>query len=404
MTPKGQAARALALIKKTRNKAKNVAKNSGRAAKRIIRTVDDVFAMNPNLVSMAGLNQAAAVVSSVRKVVAPKVSPCIKKWFTCLTTPFHQGAMGACIPSGDTHSSQRRFGFIRTEFVIGTMGVGFVALSPSLANDAPQMYVTTALFTGNSMTILASNNVYATGIKSIGAANLPYSSGEFFTPNTTETSVQGRIVGGGVRVQYIGKTVDQAGLSYFYTDPQHITAVNSIQGTATTMSAAELGAYQETIIKPVSREPVENVLAPMTQLELEYYTPVYRSTVDTSKEVYPWGESQNFNSGFTTNASAGGAGNLAMNCAAPISVFFVSGATPGSTFHIEYGIHTEYVGRASEGQRLPADSDPVGVGHMMAAISRATISEGASKTTNFPSRLREAYAEVTRNAASSTRL
>lgn len=405
MTPKGQVARAIALAKKTRNKAKNVARNVGRSSKKAVRVIDDVFSMNPDLVSMAGLNRTAMAVKSIRNVIAPKVSPCLKKWYSCLTSPFSQDAMGACIPSGDTHSSQRAFGFMRFDFTIGTNKVGWVAISPNVSNNAPQVYYTNELFSGTDLSILTANNIYSIGVSSLAAGNLPFPSSFFTAPTTTESSCQGRIVGGGIRVQYTGKTVDQAGLSYFYTDPQHITAINApVNSNLVTMNAALLGTYQETIIKPVSREPCENTLAPMTQLELEYFTPIGRSSIDSAKDTYPWGETTFFNNGFTTNAASSGGSSIGIQCACPVSVFYVSGATPGTTFHVEYGLHVEYVGRASEGQRMPADSDPVGVQNMMAAISRATIAEGGSRTTNFPLRLKKSYADVVASSAHATRL
>lgn len=397
------------MAKRNREKAKNVVKNTGRAAKRIIRTVDDVFAQHPNLVSLTGMQNAASMVSTVRGVVAPKVSPCLKKWYTCLTTPFHQNAMGACIPSGDVHSSMRRFGFARFDLVVGTAGVAFIAVSPNLANDAPQCYFSNGVYDRTDVKILASNNQYTSVgatpmVETVPMPNLPFTVAQLTTPNSTDTQVQGRIVGGGVRIQYTGKTTEQAGLLYTYTDPQHITAVNSIDGAVLgNVTSGYLGAFQETMIKPVSRDPLEISLAPLIASELEYHTPMFRNASETSKLVFPWGEGLRIN-GFTVNclSSLGVSKGIDFTC--PTSVLLISGATPGSTFHVEIGLHCEYVGRLSEGQRLPADSDPVGVNNMMAAISRAVLSEGAARDSNFASRLKKSYAEVVAGSVYSSRL
>lgn len=397
------------MVKRNREKAKNVVKNTGRVTKRIIRTVDDVFAQHPDLVSLTGMQNAATMVSKVRNVVAPKVSPCLKKWYTCLTTPFHQNAMGACIPSGDVHSSMRRFGFVRFDLVVGSDGVAFVAVSPNLANDAPQCYISNGYYDRGDVKILGSNNQYclagaSVATESITMPNLPFTVSQLTTPNSTDTQVQGRIVGGGLRIQYTGKTTDQAGLLYTYTDPQHITACNSIEGGILgNVTPAYLGSFQETIIKPVSREPMEISLAPLIASELEYHTPLFRNAAETSKLVYPWGEGLRMN-GFTVNCltSLGVTKGIDFTC--PTTVLVISGATAGSTFHVEMGLHCEYVGRLSEGQRLPADSDPVGVTNMMAAISRAVLTEGAAKDSNFSSRLKKSYAEVVAGSSYSSRL
>lgn len=408
-TLQGKVSRARALAKKAREKAKNVTRNVSRAAKKSIRVIDDVFQMNPELVALSGMGGAAMAVNKVRSVIAPKVSPCIKKWYTCLTSPFHQNAMGACIPSGDVHSSMRRFGFMRFDVVVGTAGCAFVALSPNLSNNAPQAYVSDAGYLRSDVSILTGNNTYRTGVRTVTCPNLPFSASQLYQPNPTESQVQGRIVGGGMRIQYTGRTTEQAGLTYFYADPQHIAACSFATGAGTfiTASALSLGTFQETIIKPVSREPSEYVLAPTTSTELEYYTPLFRSSVDQAKDIYPWGENavfQDATGAFTTSVTETGGTSIGPSFITPIAILFISGAVPGSTFHVEYGLHQEYVGSLSQGQRLPADSDPVGVSNMLAAISRATLSDGSSKSANFSARLKESYAEVVKSSMQAVNL
>jgi hypothetical protein len=303
----------------------------------------------------------------------------------------------------------RRFGFMRFDVTVGTAGCAFVALSPNLSNNAPQAYISDSAYARSDVKILSNNNTYQTGVSTVVCKNLPFAVSQLYTPNPTDTQVQGRMVGGGMRIQYTGKTTDQAGLTYWYADPQHITAASFPQGGGSFNNAnpSTLGVFQETIIKPVSREPNEYVLAPTTQNELEYYTPMFNSSTDQNKLIYPWGESAVFresSGNFTTNCTVTGGSSLGINFTNPIAVLFISGAVAGSTFHIEYGMHHEYVGDLSQGQRMPADSDPVGVQNMLAAISRAVLSDGSHRSADFSVRLRESYADVMKHAAPTARL
>jgi len=417
-TPKGIANRAKALAKKSREKSKNVRKNIRRA----VINAEKVFSNNVDLVDMTGLTPIHAGLKLAKKVVAPSTSPCVKKWFDCLTDPFSSKAMGACIPSGDVVSSMRQFGFTRLTVTVGQSGFGFAAFSPSLANNSVSVFYSDINYPWSWVQPLQGSNNLEVGVKTTVISNQRFSQADFYNPDMNNTYVKGRLVGGGVRVQYTGMLNHQSGLYYWWVDPAHVSAVSlgAAGGSSTPVRVdiAALGSKNNCIITAVSRQPQEFPLAPMKQDELSY-----QDTDDTDnppnlervQNVFPWCNDNYFYkfAGYGTDGSsvvesfAGGpyayASPSGLNTGAPIAILVVTGAV-GNQHHIEFGMHSEIIGPGSDGTRMPAESDVQGVSSMMAAMSRATLDSVGVNAGSFAAALRKNFAEVVAERTARVRL
>jgi len=324
------------------------------------------------------------------------VSPCLKKWFSALTTPFAQDAQMSCIPAGSNIDSARYMCYVRGDIYIGTAGLGFLSLAPSPYNDTVVGYVSNALFGGVNCSVLSAPNTLAAGVSTLNFPNARYSSvqalaGQYALP------VQARIVGGGLKVYYTGTELNKSGLLSIYTNPTHQSSAYS-QGNPAT--PASLGSLQETAIIPVTREPYEYPLAPLKESELNYvdFTPNFEGGTNTPAATlfaYPWsGGNQFVTPTFSYQPAVGPYSSLVV-AGTPTTTLVVTGVA-GQTLHFEYALHVEAVGDLTEGMRVGADADVVGVDTMMAALSRFQIARNSKPHMSAAAVLREEYSNVAR--------
>lgn len=397
-TKAGLQQRVVALSKKVREKSKNLSKRKG-LRRAIDQTLTDasLMALIPSGSAVsAAYSRVKSASRSIKKSVA---SPCLKRWFDCVTDPFSQNAQGACIPAGANISSNRYMGYLRGDIYIGTAGVGFMALSPSPFNDVNSIWVSDATFTGTTSSIpLVSGVSLQVGVSGFQMTNNRFSANSILNSNNTQRDmpVQARIVGGGLRIYYTGTELNRSGLVSIYSNPQHMCAVyDAVTGLSSTGS---LGTKQETALFPTTRTPYEYPLFPHTDEELGYYS-FTNSGLGSSAALthcaYPWsGGLQAFKGDGSTVLAGLTSGGVAILAGQPTTVVIVTGK-PGETFHYEVAIHCEAVGDLTEGMRLPADSDPMGVDAMMAAMSRLYIERNSHVNYSSAALLRAEYNKVT---------
>lgn len=370
----------MARIKKGAEKAKNQFKSQ----RGLRRAIDDLLINPRSLTVLPGMATASAIYKDVKSATKPKrgakaVTPCLKKWFTCLTEPFSANSTGACIPAGANVPSARNFGYARFDALVGTEGFGFVAICPTASNDGTAFYLTNAAYGLSQVQVLGSTNNLTLGVEGYTLMNNRFRASAFYNPSVANPSASQRVVGGGLRCMYTGTNLNLKGLYYCYTAPSHQSAVEINGGGATT---AALGGMQECIIKPVTREPQEFPLYPVKEAELDY--PGVNAQV--FETVYPWAAGTVINSGFTFTNGNG------VQCGTPTTLIMFTGKA-GESFHFELGLHFECIGPSTEGMRMSADSDPVGVDRMMAALSSAQVTSASSEL-SFSSALRKEFARV----------
>jgi hypothetical protein len=142
-----------------------------------------------------------------------KLSDCLLSYARASIDPFDVALSNVCIPDGVTVPSYKFKTTINGQFVVGTTGVGYVALNPFLgiANDwidqnpgyiNKPAVATTAAYDQNGITI--------TPLLFTGARINTYNSSSFFTSAQVETGSM-RLVAAGLEVFYTGRTLDQAG-------------------------------------------------------------------------------------------------------------------------------------------------------------------------------------------------
>jgi hypothetical protein len=130
------------------------------------------------------------------------LSPCSSSYLKALIDPFMLEGGTACIPDLADFPSAKRLIISRGTFALGSLGVGFVLVSPyTFVNDAPSIcYTTGNIFTGAGVSLSTNPGV------ALAAQNFP-----FVTADFNPTGYQGRIVGAGVRIRYLGTELNRSG-------------------------------------------------------------------------------------------------------------------------------------------------------------------------------------------------
>lgn len=278
------------------------------------------------------------------------MSPCALKFALACSDPFNPSANGCCIPDSLTYT-QKTKAFTRFSAFVGESGVGFVVVTPSLANNVPSMYFTNAAFNGTTSSILSANNVLISGISKADVPT-PYPASQFLGVNPT---LMGRIVAVGVKISYVGTTLDQSGLYFCKHDPEHDSVINQ--------STAQLGSSLNTEVSPITRRPCTLNIFPTTtnefRLTASRVSDVYDNGTDSdSGRVYPFSPTNIMNSfQDTINGVAVGA---------PVGIIAFTGV-PGSTIHIEYVAHMEFTGSQITGLATPNVADLQGATNVINA-------------------------------------
>lgn len=292
------------------------------------------------------------------------LSQCAAKYASAIANPWSPGAAGACVPYGDSRSSQKTTTFARFDAVVGTNGIGFAIFTPTIVNDFATAWYTSATFTGTTAAVVTTglNTTSTVGVNFINMANLPY---QFSSLAQTQAATaggqlnRGRIVSYGISASYTGTELNMGGLVYCFSDPAH----NNMQGA----SIAQLGTRMESDVSNVSRDKCWLMASAVDSDELEY--PGYGGTPSEALGAYfP----------FSRNAyldSASATGNFT-NGAAPLIIMFTGVA--GNTLHIEIVQHSEFVGPITEGKTTPSVMDAEGTMTVLAAANKVPLMKVAN--------------------------
>lgn len=273
------------------------------------------------------------------------------KYAAACNAPFSEAARGSCVPIGG-QPSYRVTAFIRGDGAIGTAGVGYVAMSPTVANDAPFIFATDATYTQVGLSVVSALNNLRTGVNSY-VHNGPFSASRVYPGPHDKPTAQARIVGCGLSVNYSGTTLNQSGMATTYRSGNHLSAIT--QGTVDVATIGSLGARPDAIVCPFTRDPC--VLADFASTETEMSYPDGIENGDQVLTVYPYGKSVLH---FPT--SLGNQTTYTVNgipVSPPTSIIAVSGVA-GQAFHWEAIIHMEYIGDQAAAQLTPSHADPIG--------------------------------------------
>lgn len=293
-----------------------------------------------------------------------RMSSCAAKLAASIADPFSEEAKGACFPMYPAPDSHKVSAFSRFDGAIGTKGIGWIALNPSIANDAPSGYFTNAVFTGTGIFPLSANNTLSTGVETF-MHNGPYSYTELIPNGEVSGSgpfLSGRVVTTGVRVTYTGTTLNESGTISLLAHPTH--------GNASGIGVSKLQMFSQTNICPFTKKPCGLTIAPMNAEETSY--PLINEATET-RLLYPFGsDTRFFNSGLLTTAvtntiNVGEAYEFV--AAAPIAAIMVTGVA-GMTFHVDVIQHLEYAGRGAASAATPNSVDVSSVQAILTAASQ----------------------------------
>lgn len=259
---------------------------------------------------------------------------CEVKYLTACAYPFAQGAIGACLPSFPAKDSQKYTSINRGTFSCGTEGnIGFIVISPCLANDAISKIHSTASY---GQTVIYANSSEPNNAR--GTVHAPYNSATLKGTHVAPPTVSGRIVACALRIRYIGKEDQASGSILGIVDTNH----GNLEGK----SVANLAERPEVVTSPVSRDWITVQAAAVDRQEMEYPRFRFPESTDAGYSalncIYTYSNGREL-SGFSGDVGVGGA----------IMGFVIQGATAGAPYEYEYIQHNEYVGEGTQGLTSP---------------------------------------------------
>jgi hypothetical protein len=280
-----------------------------------------------------------------------RMSPCAIRYAAAIADPFNPIAKMACVPRSPSIPSLKNTSISRITAYVGTQGFGFCLLTPTLANDQPSIWYTTAAFTGTSVTPLSANNTLTTGV-STSTVNLPYNTAGLSSVNGAY-AVFGRIVSSGLRIRYTGTTMNESGAYYCYVSPTH----DNVAVTASNVNS--IGNLLEATVSTIDREPCSIAAYGINDNETTYGN---SNSAITNNIVFPYASVNTaFNGGFTYAVNGVTSGS-------PIGVIIFTGVA-GSSFVVEGIQHSEYAGPSAATLATPSDADTVGFDMVQAAAA-----------------------------------
>lgn len=257
----------------------------------------------------------------------------------------------------------------RIQGVIGTQGIGFVALAPTLGSDCQNVWYTNAAFAGTAAAILSANNTPTTGVLVATPTQLPYTADILCNQTQLDNErISGRIVAAGLKVTYTGTVLNQSGMYYGLTEPNH--------GCVSGATQADIGSYQCAAIRPVTRMPLLVVAHPLTDVEDQ---PQFLFSASSSSHLlYPL---SNANTAFNTTyrgPTAYAAGTpIGIGAGGPVSIIIISGVA-GQTFQIDVIQHVEYMGNLSQATQTRTHQDAAGAEIVRAAVDQTVAQQSNS--------------------------
>lgn len=311
-----------------------------------------------------------------------RMSKCSLKYAMAIASPFSLEVRGACVPisSGDT---MKTHAFSRFDGTIGTTGEFHMVIFPSTANDAYSYAYTTSTFDATTLNPFSGAATFGI-VGSGGAASALNSNWSVATMNTPFTSnqilsnalatanglpAQGRIVSFGVRIQYVGTTLNQSGLVYTYHDPEHASVCG--------VDISRMGSFGDASIEENGRRPCTLVTYAVSSEEQNFsnQTAVPGSgTANVVDTLYPYSNGD-YNWATTYAGSTApitgvavpvSAGSLVVPVGVPVSKLIVTGVA-GQKVHVEIIAHYEFNGPAAAPMLTETTPDSVGADIVRAA-------------------------------------
>lgn len=245
-------------------------------------------------------------------------------------------------------------GFARGVLTLGTSsGIGFIAVSPTVANDFASVWYSDNGYLGTSIN---ATMVSTPGVNAIPLSNLPFSRAQLSTEDSNNLcDAYGRIVSYGLSLKYIGTEYDRGGRVMCYSDPTH----ESVNGYLTGTFGARMEADFNTPNSSRSKCWVTTNAVESSEMEFPSPSPDIPANTAIINYTYPFSGGQPL-----SNAGAD------LSYGAPVMGALISGKG-GNVYEWEVICHVEYIGRACQSRLTPNFADPEGAALVQSAIARA---------------------------------
>jgi len=336
------------------------------------------------------------------------LSKCALHYALAIADPWADSALGACVPIS-AGMTWKMAGFIRGQTTTSsTTGYGWILAMPSVANDMASLLYTDAGFGLSRLDVAAALNTLNPGVNRAYVNNLAYSSSSLIPliPGASGGQVvQARIVAASLRLWYTGTTLNMAGTTHCFRDPQH-ASVQSISQPPFVQDITSWGTRRETDLANFTRSlcHVTDFAVNQSEQELVGFSQEEKGNIPTSHTtvLYPFsrGDSNYLSPlgvGITLAdpASTGGYNNAVPT----MGVQFIG--APGQSVNFEYIVHVEYSGAQATANATSTDSDPEGTQKVMSAAARLPImSQNAKKEQAWP----KMYRALTHVAAAAAKI
>jgi hypothetical protein len=312
-----------------------------------------------------------------QKMAPLKLTKCALKYALAVAEPFNPKARGVCGVMGNSYGpTQKVSATQRFTFVVGSGGIGFAAIVPTLANDGVTAFCSNGSYAGGNINILTANNTLSTGVNTVSNSQIPYTTAQL-NPSATSSDnakLSGRVLSMGVRVTYVGTTMNQSG-TYNCLAPSDHSNVSVIPGGTTPMDVPNIQSDPQVVLEPCDRGWCDMNISPTYPYEMGFSSS--SSVAGASATLYPFSNGSTYINTFTYAAAS-------VNVGAPIAVIAVSGALGGNVFQVELITHNEYAGPACAGAVTPSESDEQGGRLVLRAASQLSITKASSGKTGWP--------------------
>lgn len=298
------------------------------------------------------------------------LSKCVSNYIEAHINPFSLDCRSICLPNTPAVPSIKAVGFARGTAFVGTSGIGFIALMPSITNNMPSVLYTTAAYVDtnlacqpSTLSVLAAQGGGPHYPASAAFSGLPFTSNDLWAGSENDQNeklIVGRIVAVSARLRYIGTALNQSGQMYAYTDPNNGNVcgepVADFISPTTGYSVAQLAGKISTEITMITDRAVAEIMPLSIRPSEDTYPNIATSE---SQMAYPW-----------SNGNYNGTGTSVSTGAATAAIMFTG--VPAQPFWFEAIIHVEYTGPGIPSYSLTeTESDSVGFDIAKNILARA---------------------------------
>jgi len=316
-----------------------------------------------------------------------RMSRCALKYANAVCRPFSPEADGACIPSIPSIATHKVTGFVRGDGNIGTGGVGWIILSPSLASDVPVVLHTTNAYALTSIRPLGAADTLAAGVTTGFCGNLPYTASQLCTgANNDGPIVIGRCVSAGITIQYTGTALNESGMVYLVRSPNHEN-MSVVPGSNPQFGASisALSGYNHTEVCAFTREKcmIVDFASKYDELNFATISPSLTTTQVNTFSCYPFSGGAHqlpLTAGNTAGYST--TSGVAVSMGIPTVAIMVTGVA-GQSFHYELALHNEYAGFGAQANVTPSESDDDGSAMVLTAANQMAQRKTAAPHANY---------------------